>query len=213
MTGRVDSLHAVNQPDRAGSFLQRQETPRRLQRALLPACFHEGRLMLRDATPADFPSILALNEAFVTVLSPLDGERLAQLHAQAAAHRVIEQDGQIAAFLLAFREGADYDGANYRWFAQRYARFLYVDRIVVAAGAQAQGSGSALYRDAGALASRDGVPLIACEFDIEPPNPASARFHAQQGFREIGQRQLLGGKIVSMQVLDVSAATGRNRDG
>ena len=165
--------------------------------------------MLRNATPADFPAILALNEAFVAVLSPLDGARLAQLHAQAARHRVIEQGGRIEAFLLAFREGADYDGANYRWFAQRYARFLYVDRIVVAAGGQAQGAGSRLYRDVCALASDDAVPLITCEFDIEPPNPASARFHARQGFREVGQRQLDGGKTVSMQVLDVATATGR----
>lgn len=40
--------------------------------------------MLRDATPADFPAILALNQAFVAVLSPLDGARLAHLHEHAA---------------------------------------------------------------------------------------------------------------------------------
>jgi predicted GNAT superfamily acetyltransferase len=80
--------------------------------------------MLRNAHPADFSAILALNEAFVAVLSPLDAGRLAQLHEQAAVHRVAERDGRIEAFLLAFREGADYDGTNYRWFAQRYARFL-----------------------------------------------------------------------------------------
>ena len=169
--------------------------------------------MLRDATPADFPAILALNEAFVAVLSPLDGVRLAQLHAQSARHRVIEQDGRIEAFLLAFREGSDYDGANYRWFAQRYARFLYVDRIVVAGGAQAQGAGRRLYRDVAALASGDAVPLITCEFDLDPPNPVSARFHASQGFREVGQRQLDGGKIVSMQVLDVQKGVGKKGSG
>jgi predicted GNAT superfamily acetyltransferase len=165
--------------------------------------------MLRDATPADFSAILALNKAFVAVLSPLDSERLAQLHAQASLHRVIEHDGRIEAFLLAFREGADYDGANYRWFAQRHARFLYVDRIVVAGSGQAQGAGSRLYRDAYARASADAVPIIACEFDIEPPNPVSARFHARWGFREVGQRQLGGGKFVSMQVLDLAAAADR----
>lgn len=159
--------------------------------------------MPRDATPADFSEILALNEAFVAVLSPLDGERLAQLHARAAMHRVIEQNGRIAAFLLAFREGSDYDGHNYRWFAQRHARFLYVDRIVVAADAQGRGCGSELYRDARALAAGAAVPLMTCEFDIKPPNSASARFHARQGFYEVGQRRLDGGKIVSMQVLEV----------
>ena len=162
--------------------------------------------MLRDATPADFAAILALNEAFVAVLSPLDGERLARLHAQAVLHRVIEQDGRIAAFLLAFREGADYDSPNYQWFSQRHARFLYVDRVVVAGDMQARGAGSRLYRDVYARASRDDVPLITCEFDIEPPNPASERFHAKLGFREIGRQQLGSGrKTVSLQALDVAA--------
>lgn len=165
-------------------------------------------MMLRDATPADFPAILALNEAFVAVLSPLDGAQLARLHAQAALHRVIERDGRIEAFLLVLREGADYASPNYRWFAQRYARFLYVDRIVVAADTHARGAGTQLYRDACALALRDAVPLITCEFDIDPPNPASERFHARLGFREVGRQQLHGGKkTVSLQALDVAAGT------
>jgi predicted GNAT superfamily acetyltransferase len=162
--------------------------------------------MLRDATPADFAAILDLNEAFVTVLSPLDATRLARLHAQAALHRVIEQDGRIEAFLLVFREEADYDSPNYWWFAQHHARFLYVDRIVVVGAAQARGAGTWLYGEVYALALRDGVPLITCEFDIEPPNPASERFHARLGFHEVGRQQLDGGrKTVSLQALDVAA--------
>ncbi|MDE2307644.1 MAG: GNAT family N-acetyltransferase [Xanthomonadaceae bacterium] len=162
--------------------------------------------MLRDATPADFAAILALNQAFVAVLSPLDGERLARLHAQAALHRVIERDGRVEAFLLALREGADYDSANYRWFAQRYARFLYVDRIVVAGSMQARGAGRRLYRDACAQASRHAVPFLLCEFDLVPPNPVSARFHAKLGFHEVGRRQLdAGGKTVSLQALEIAA--------
>ena len=163
-------------------------------------------MTLRDATPADFPAILTLNEAFVSVLSPLDDARLARLHGQAALHRVIERDGRIEAFLMAMREGADYDSPNYRWFAKRHTRFLYVDRIVVGSDTQARGAGRQLYRDVYARASRDGVPVITCEFDIAPPNPASARFHAKLGFREIGTQQLDGGrKIVSLQALDVVA--------
>lgn len=161
--------------------------------------------MLRDATPIDFPVVLNLNEAFVAVLSPLDGARLARLHAQAALHRVVEREGRIEAFLLALREGADYDSPNYRWFARRYPRFLYIDRVVVAGDMQARGTGSLLYRDVHMLARRDDVPVIACEFDIEPPNPASERFHARLGFREVGRQQIDGGaKTVSLHALDVA---------
>jgi predicted GNAT superfamily acetyltransferase len=170
----------------------------------IPKVAPKAHPMLRDATPADFPAILELNHAFVSVLSPLDQARLARLHALAALHRVIEQDGHVAAFLLVLREGADYDSPNYRWFVQRHARFLYVDRIVVAGTTQARGAGSALYGDLVALATREAVPLVACEFDIEPPNPASARFHARLGFREVGRQRLDGGrKTVSLQVLEV----------
>jgi predicted GNAT superfamily acetyltransferase len=47
------------------------------------------------------------------------------------------------------------------------------------------------------------VPVIVCEFDIEPPNPASQRFHARQGFREVGRQSIEGGKVVSMQACEV----------
>lgn len=163
-------------------------------------------MILRDATPADFPAILQLNHDFVAVLSPLDADALARLHAQAAFHRVVEEEGRVVAFLLALREGADYASPNYRWFATHYPRFLYVDRVVVSGQAQAGGLGTRLYRDVFALARRDGVPFVTCEYDIEPPNPASARFHARLGFREAGQASLGVGKRVSRQQLDVLRA-------
>lgn len=162
--------------------------------------------MTRDATAADFAAILELNHAFVSVLSPLDHARLTRLHTQAALHRVIEREGRVQAFLLAFREGVDYDSPNYRWFAARYPRFLYVDRIVVAASAQVGGVGRRLYADVLALARREGVPLITCEYDVVPPNPASERFHARLGFREVARQLLPGGKQVSLQAWDVASA-------
>jgi predicted GNAT superfamily acetyltransferase len=161
--------------------------------------------MLRDATVDDYAAILDLNAAFVEALSPLDAARLRQLHREAALHRVAETDGRVVAFLLALREGAGYDSPNYRWFAGRYARFLYIDRIVVDGGTQARGAGTQLYRDAYAYARRHGLPAITCEFDIAPPNPASERFHRKLGFREVGRQALHGGrKTVSLQALDVA---------
>ncbi len=168
-------------------------------------------MQLRDATSEDAPAVLALNQSFVTVLSPLDRQRLAHLAGQAAVYRVVEREGQILAFLLAMREGADYDSPNYRWFAVRHHCFLYIDRVVVAAQAQGAGLGELLYRDAHAHARAGQVPSLACEFDIVPPNPASERFHARLGFREVGRQTLDGGKQVSLQMLDVGSATALSR--
>lgn len=178
---------------------------------MLPRAARVIRMQLRDATPADFPAILALNHAFVAVLSPLDETRLAHLHVQAAQHRVVERDGEVLAFLLTLREATDYDSPNYRWFAARYPRFLYVDRIVVSASAQGLGVGRQLYRDACRHAIGHALPVLVCEFDIAPPNPASASFHAALGFREVGTQTLGVGKQVSLQALDLATDTPLSR--
>lgn len=159
-------------------------------------------LALRAASERDFATILALNAESVRFLSPLDAGRLAALHREAALHLVACDGDAVAAFLLAFREGAAYDSENYRWFATRYARFLYVDRVVVSGAQQGRGLGARLYAALFDFARAAGVATIVCEIDAEPPNPGSQRFHARFGFREVGSQRVAGGaKRVSMQAL------------
>ena len=161
---------------------------------------------IRPADINDFAAILALNEESVHFLSPLDLPRLSALHAQAALHRVVEVDDRVAAFLLAFREHADYDSPNYLWFEHRYETFLYIDRVVVGRALQGTGLGRRLYQDAFAEAQRSAVPRLTCEFDIDPPNPVSAGFHAGFGFVEVGRQSAAGGKKqVSLQCAPVKA--------
>ncbi|MET0280233.1 MAG: GNAT family N-acetyltransferase [Steroidobacteraceae bacterium] len=132
-------------------------------------------------------------------LSPLTPARLVELDEATELSLVVEHEGVVAAFLLAFREGAAYDSVNYRWFGQRYASFLYIDRVVISAALQGQGVGSALYRHVVAHATAAQVPWVTCEIDIEPPNPVSVRFHQRLGFREVGRQTVPGGKQVSLQ--------------
>lgn len=171
------------------------------------ARFGSSRL-IRDATPADFDAVLALNAESVQFLSPLDRARLLQLHAQAAFHRVVELEGAVVAFLLAFREDAGYDSPNFRWFVCHVPQFLYIDRVVVAAAARGRGLGARLYDDIIAFAAAQGVPRLTCEFDIDPPNPASEGFHARYGFREVGRQRLASGKQVSLQVRTLAGRDG-----
>jgi predicted GNAT superfamily acetyltransferase len=157
-------------------------------------------MSIRRAESADFAAVLALNEESVNFLSPLSAERLEALHRSAAYHKVVDADGEIAAFLLAFSEGAPYDSPNYLWFVERYRRFLYIDRIVVAPAHRGAGFGARLYDDVAAFASRSGAPWLTCEFDIEPTNPGSMRFHRRMGFSEVGTQTIGGGKKrVSLQ--------------
>jgi hypothetical protein len=165
--------------------------------------------LIRDAERRDLPAILALNEAFVHFLSPLDRARLDALHAASAWHRVAEVDGAVVAFLMTFRECAAYDSPNYLWFCRRYPRFLYIDRIVVAESARTLGLGRALYTDAMDYMRRAGIGVLCCEYDIEPPNPGSARFHERMGFVEVGRQRVAGGrKEVSLQVLQLDGVQG-----
>lgn len=158
-------------------------------------------LPLRDVVPADYAAILDLNLESEAMLSPLDEVRLEQLDSQAAYHRVLCDEGRVVAFLLAFREGADYDSPNYRWFAQHYERFLYIDRVVVAASHQGRGLGAQLYRDLFGFAREHGIDAVTCEFYVQPPNEASRRFHAGFGFREVGTQWVAAGtKQVSLQI-------------
>jgi predicted GNAT superfamily acetyltransferase len=147
-------------------------------------------MLVRDANDRDFPVILALNRESESLLSPMDAARLRELHAAAAYHRVAEIDGAIAAFLLAFREGADYDSPNYRWFAPRYDRFLYVDRVAVSNAHRGRGLGGLLYGDLFEFARAAGVPRIVCEYYSVPLNETSQRFHARHGFAEVGSQWL-----------------------
>jgi hypothetical protein len=164
--------------------------------------------MIRQLVAEDFLSVLALNAESEHFLSPMTAEHLAHLHAQAAYARVAQVNGGVAAFLLAFREGANYASPNYQWFAQRHARFLYIDRVVVGSAHQGQGLGPLLYRDLFAFARQTDMPAVSCEFDIDPPNENSRRFHQRWGFKEVGVQWVANGKKqVSLQQANVPPAS------
>ena len=123
---------------------------------------------------------------------------------KAALFRVVEVQGEVAAFLLAFGPGVDYDSVNYRWFDERYERFLYIDRVAVGSAFQRAGLGDALYADAISYAREHAVPHVVCEVDVEPVNVASIAFHDKLGFREVGTQRVAGGtKAVSLRELSV----------
>jgi predicted GNAT superfamily acetyltransferase len=160
-------------------------------------------IQLIDAeTPAGlFEKLLALNNAHAKELSWLDGEKLARMIRNAFAARRI---GSVDAFILAFDQDSDYDGENFDWFKSRYERFVYVDRIAVAAAARGQGLARRLYEDLFAAASHSGQQLIVCEVNAEPPNPESDAFHAFFGFEHVGTAVLrCGEKTVRYLCLDL----------
>ena len=128
-------------------------------------------------------ALLALNNAHARELSWLAPERLAHLVGQACLARRI---GLLDAFALALDQDADYDSPNFQWFRARYPRFVYVDRIVVAASARGRGYARKLYDDLFQHARRAGHERVVCEVNSRPPNPESDGFHAALGFIGVG---------------------------
>ncbi|MDB5397112.1 MAG: family N-acetyltransferase [Rhodospirillales bacterium] len=151
----------------------------------------KGDLVLRvevgDASPSK--ALLALNNAHAQELSWLEADRFSYLIGQAFLASRIGAD----AFLLAFDQDADYYSPNFLWFCARYARFVYVDRIVVAPSARGRGHARRLYETLFRASGQAGHERIVCEVNSAPPNPASDAFHAALGFKEVGTAEIHGG--------------------
>lgn len=144
-----------------------------------------------DLSGSDGQALLALNNAHALELSWLEPERLAKLVGEAFVARRV---GVADALLLAFDQDADYDSVNFLWFRERYERFVYVDRVVVADAARGRGLARRLYDDLFAAARAAGHARIVCEVNSDPPNPASDAFHAALGFVPVGTAQIHGGE-------------------
>ena len=162
------------------------------------------QITLRDLTPEDYARIVEINEVEVQQTSAMNLARLAQLVGLSSYHKVALVDGRVAAFLLAMRENADYQNENYSWFATRFQQFVYVDRIVVASEFSGLKIGSLLYADLFDDTRALGIKTVTCEYNIQPPNPASKNFHDKFGFKELATQWVANGaKEVTLQAATV----------
>lgn len=164
-------------------------------------------LHIRTAQQDDLELLHALNQSEIPHVGDVDKDRMAHLMKEARYIPLMAGTpdiGDIAGFALCMDHDADYDSLNYRWFKARYERFLYVDRIVVASGFRRQGVAGKLYDAILAFGQSQDLALLALEYNIEPPNPVSAAFHAAYGFHEAGRRRDDKSiKEVSMQIIDI----------
>jgi predicted GNAT superfamily acetyltransferase len=160
-------------------------------------------VVIRPAAPMDFETICALNLAEVQHTSAMDVTRLAELNTLSCYHRVACLGGSVSAFLLAMCNGSRYKNDNFEWFSKKYARFIYIDRVVVSSASRGLRLGSLLYEDIFSHARSNAIPLVTCEYNLVPPNEPSRLFHDKFGFREQGTQWVANGtKRVSLQVAE-----------
>jgi uncharacterized protein len=160
-------------------------------------------VVIRPAVATDFETICALNLAEVQHTSAMDMRRLAELNAISCYHTVACLGGIVSAFLLAMCNGCPYENDNFEWFSKKYARFIYVDRVVVSAAARGMGLGSLLYEDVFTHGRSNAIPLVTCEYNLVPSNEPSRLFHLKFGFKEQGTQWVANGtKRVSLQAAE-----------
>ncbi len=169
-----------------------------------------NQITIAVAAIADYREILLLNEAAIPAVNSIREDKLARLHGQSAYLGVArDAAGEMAGFLLALPETADYESINFGFFKRNYPRFVYIDRIVVSASHRRAGVGAALYEDLARHLPGD-CPMLTCEVNVRPPNPASIAFHQRLGFNPVGEQDTEGGsKRVCMMAKPLASAPSR----
>lgn len=163
------------------------------------------RSNLQPVRTVDLDEVLELNRASTPHVGQLDRARLTSIIDECSFALVARDDsGRLGGFVLVLAPGAEYDSPNYRWFADRYDDFRYVDRIAVDPGLHRSGLGRRLYGAVFDHARADGAPIVTAEVNVDPPNPVSMAFHTSWGFTEVGRQSTYGGSVtVSLLVAPV----------
>ena len=155
---------------------------------------------LRDYRPDDLDRIHAINQAEVPAVGDETPEALAHIASESVIALVAEVDGEVGGFCLVLGPGADYGSMNYRWFAERYDDFVYLDRVAIAPRAQRRGLGRAMYDEVARRARevRPSATVFALEVNLRPRNDRSLAFHERLGFAEVGQQETDYDALVSL---------------
>jgi predicted GNAT superfamily acetyltransferase len=148
-------------------------------------------IAIRDVREHELDSVLALNNAAGPTILALDTTRIRWFFDNADYFRIADVDGHVAGFLIAMRETSDHESPNFRWFRERFAAFVYIDRIVIAKPYRGLGLGRVFYADATSYAETR-VPVLSCEVFLEPRDDVSVLFHGTYGFQEVGQQIMPG---------------------
>lgn len=161
---------------------------------------HGRKRHIRDAVESDLPAVLELNEAGVPNVNRVSPDTVRWFLGNAVYFRVAVEQAAVAGFVTALGSDADYLSVNFRWFKERYERFVYIDRIVVAGWARRRGIARRMYEDLEAF-SRPVAPLLACEVNTRPRNEVSLGFHERFGFRKVGSQDTeQGAKTVRLMI-------------
>ncbi len=159
-------------------------------------------MFIRSAVHNDLEEVRLLNESVLPHVNSIPISDFEEFLEETSFFLVIEEEDELAGFVIVLGPGLSYDSENYEYFTQHYPSFDYVDRIVVKDSFRGKGLGSKLYEY---LFEHSKEERITCEVNIQPPNLKSIQFHQMLGFDEVHQHYSEGGKkYVSLMVRELS---------
>lgn len=151
-------------------------------------------------TRSDYREILAINAAARPGVAALDEAELHRLAALSDRHFVASDiANQVVGYLLAFPREANYEGEEFCEFhAAIEQRFIYIDQIAIAEHCRGTGIARELYGLIQTIATDQGIRLLCCEVNTQPPNPKSSAFHRSLGFTTFSRRPTADGREVEL---------------
>ena len=146
--------------------------------------------MIRSIEQSDHDQILDLNQNALHAVGSLDHEDLALLVKKADQAIVVDTEGDVAGFVITLPQDADYDSSRFRWFADRFDEFVYLDRVIVSPDHRREGVGSKMY---------DQLPTdVPVALEVYEDNDTSLAFHRSLGFEPVGELEHNGTVNVMM---------------
>lgn len=156
-------------------------------------------ILCRVVGNQDFYHILSINAEGQPGVAALDRAELLRLASLADYMRVLEIDGQVVGYFIAFLKTSNYDGEEFQWFQKRSkSKFLYIDQVAIAKKYRGNGLAKEFYKSAEQYAIQFSISELVCEVNIDPPNPTSLKFHTSLSFNEITQLTTQDGRRVSL---------------
>ena len=154
-------------------------------------------ITIRAMTASDIEVVWAINQENVPAVGEETVEVLADLLSMSLFSLVAEADNVVVGFCMILGPQTQYRSPNYLYFCERYADFIYLDRVAVTSAFQGLGLGASMYREVERLSQST---LFALEVNTKPRNEGSLRFHKREGFVLLEEVETRPGKMVGFMI-------------
>src|SRR5882724_6375960 len=163
---------------------------------------------IRPLADGDRAALLRLNADNWPAVHTLDEATLGQLLGFGGHHLVAaDRSGGVLGYLLSFSSESGYDDTEIGELRRRLVEpFLYICQVAVARAHRQRRIGRAFYQAMTDIARRQGVGILCCDVNTNPPNPDSFAFHRRLGFAEIGSGIASNGMAVAFLAKNLSPA-------